>query len=68
MPRLLVTTDGPNRAILLDEHVAPDRLREGHEAEELIERLAWSIEDAACAETAFRIRDAGERLQHALLS
>ncbi len=58
MPRVLVTTNDRNHAILLDEPVIPERLGDGHEAEELIERLAWSIDDAVRAEAAFRLRDA----------
>ena len=58
MPRVLVTTDDRNHAILLDEQIVPDRLGDGDEAEQLIERLAWSIDDAARAEAAFKVREA----------
>jgi hypothetical protein len=58
MPRVLVTTDDHNHAIVLDESVCCDRLGEGREADALIERLAWSIDDAERAESAFRFRDA----------
>ena len=51
MPRVLVTTDDSKREILLDELVNPEHLGNGHSAEQLIERLAWSIEDAAVVET-----------------
>jgi hypothetical protein len=50
MPRVLVMTDDAKREILLDELVKPEHLVSGHSAEQLIERLAWSIEDAADAE------------------
>jgi hypothetical protein len=63
MPRVLVTTDDRNHAILLDERVIPERLGDGHQAEELIERLAWSIDDAARAEAAFKVRDAIKQLR-----
>ena len=58
MPRVLVTTDDHNHAILLDESVCAERLGDGHTAEELIERVAWSIDDAERAEAAFRVRHA----------
>jgi len=51
MPRVLVTTDDSDREILLDELVNPEHLGNEHSAEQLIERLAWSIEDAAVAES-----------------
>jgi hypothetical protein len=47
MPRVLVMTDDEKREVLLDELVNPEHLGNGHSAEQLIERLAWSIEDAA---------------------
>lgn len=50
MPRVLVTTDDAKREVLLDELVTPEHLGSGHSAEQLIERLAWSIEDAADVE------------------
>ena len=51
MPRVLVTTDDSKREILLDELVNPEHLGNGHSADQLIERLAWSIEDAAVVES-----------------
>ena len=50
MPRVLVTTDDAKRDVLLDELVNPEHLGSGCSAEQLIERLAWSIEDAAKGE------------------
>jgi hypothetical protein len=50
MPRVLVMTDDANREVLLDELVNSEHLGNGHSAEQLIERLAWSIEDAVEAE------------------
>jgi hypothetical protein len=47
MPRVLVMTDDAKREVLLDELVNPEHLGSGHSADQLIERLAWSIEDAA---------------------
>ena len=50
MPRVMVMTDDTKREVLLDELVNPEHLGSGHSAEQLIERLAWSIEDAARVE------------------
>jgi hypothetical protein len=50
MPRVLVMTDDSKREVLLDELVNPEHLGNGHSAEQLIQRLAWSIEDASEAE------------------
>ena len=47
MPRVMVMTDDKKREVMLDELVNPEHLGNGHSAEQLIERLAWSIEDAA---------------------
>jgi len=51
MPRVMVMTDDTKREVLLDELVNPEHLGNGHSAEQLIERLAWSIEDAAKVES-----------------
>jgi hypothetical protein len=52
MPRIIVTTD-PSEAvdrrdapILLDERVDSLHLCDDHAAEQLIERLAWAVNDA----------------------
>jgi hypothetical protein len=58
MPRVLVTTNDRNHAILLDEPVSSEHLEEGSAADQLIERLAWSIDDAERAEAARRMREA----------
>jgi hypothetical protein len=50
MPRVLVITNDAEREILLDELVNAEHLGSGHSAEQLVERLAWSIEDATQAE------------------
>jgi hypothetical protein len=50
MPRVLVITDDAKRQVLLDELVIPEHLGSGDSAEQLVERLAWSIEDATRAE------------------
>jgi hypothetical protein len=51
MPRVLVTTDNSARQILMDEQVDAAHLDTEYSAEQLIERLAWSLCDAAQAET-----------------
>jgi len=54
MPRVIVTSD-PTRvtrhaSVLLDEQVSSIHLASGHAASQLIERLAWAINDAEEAE------------------
>jgi hypothetical protein len=56
MPRIIVTTepspqtdDGP---VLLDERVHSVHLSTDHGAAQLVERLAWAINDAESAERA----------------
>jgi hypothetical protein len=50
MPRIIVTTDPTDRSeeppVLLDERVYSVHLSDGHAAEQLIERLAWAVNDA----------------------
>lgn len=54
MPRIIVTTDSPQRpesaSVLLDESVGSVHLSTGHAASQLVERLAWAISDAEDAE------------------
>jgi hypothetical protein len=55
MPRIIVTTDpvaSPVRdaPVLLDEHVHSVHLSDDHAAAQLVERLAWAINDAEDAE------------------
>lgn len=58
MPRIIVTTDpqaagaaGKREApVLLDERVDSLHLSDGHSAEQLIERLAWAVNDAEDAQ------------------
>jgi hypothetical protein len=59
MPRVMVMTDDKKREVMLDELVNPEHLGNGHSAEQLIERLAWSIEDAARVEA----KDERERVR-----
>lgn len=50
MPRIVVTTEPtgerPERAVLLDERIAPSDLASGHFATALIERIGWAVVDA----------------------
>jgi hypothetical protein len=53
MPRILVTTEPPRAGetpVLLDEQVHTVHLSSGHAAAQLIERIAWAINDAEEAE------------------
>jgi hypothetical protein len=53
MPRIIVIADTPKRSqgsVLLDELVHPVHLSTGHAAAQLIERLAWAINDAEALE------------------
>jgi hypothetical protein len=60
MPRVIVTTDAhrpePSASVLLDEQVASIHLGDGHAAAQLIERLAWAIDDAEQIEQRPRAR------------
>ncbi len=52
MPRIIVTTDPAESTdrgkapVLLDERVDSLHLSDDHAAEQLIERLAWAVNDA----------------------
>ena len=49
MPRIQVTSGRDRRGdapVMLDEHVLAMHLRDGHAAEQLIERLGWALSDA----------------------
>jgi hypothetical protein len=52
MPRIIVTTDSNSQSdrretpVLLDERVDSLHLSDDHAAEQLIERLAWAVNDA----------------------
>ena len=58
MPRIIVTTDLSPRVddgpVLLDERVNSVHLSSDHAAAQLVERLAWAINDAETAEHAKR--------------
>ena len=49
VPRILVTTDGPDgrdRAVVLQERVAPSDLESDHFSAQLVERVGWALADA----------------------
>jgi hypothetical protein len=49
MPRILVTTDGPNgggTTVLLQERVVPSDLESDHFSARLIQRVGWALVDA----------------------
>ncbi|HEY1450934.1 MAG TPA: hypothetical protein VGI52_00315 [Solirubrobacteraceae bacterium] len=49
MPRIIVTTDPMDKReppVLFDERVYSLHLSDDHAAEQLIERLAWAVNDA----------------------
>jgi hypothetical protein len=56
MPRIIVTTDSSSQTdsreapVLLDERVDSLHLSDDHAAEQLIERLAWAVNDAEDAQ------------------
>jgi hypothetical protein len=54
MPRIIVTTDSSqapaDASVLLDEQVQSVHLSSGHAALQLVERLAWAINDAESVE------------------
>ena len=62
MARIIVTTDAalgtPRPAgsdatpVLLDERISSIHLCDGHATEQLMERLAWAVDDAEAAERA----------------
>jgi hypothetical protein len=65
MPRLLVTDDGGKR-ILLDEHVQRVHLQDEHSSFQVIERLAWAVDDAERGAAAGRVRSGLRRPRRAV--
>jgi ABC-type enterochelin transport system ATPase subunit len=52
MARIIVTPDDKTDVVLLDERVNPIHLRNEFSSMQVIERLAWAVEDAdATSET-----------------
>jgi hypothetical protein len=66
MPRIIVTTDLSQRVddgpVLLDERVHSVHLSTEHAAAQLVERLAWAINDAETAERAGHPAQAAARI------
>ena len=53
MPHLLVTADTESsQTLVLSEELTPTLLADRHCRDQLVERLAWALEDAADAEAA----------------
>jgi hypothetical protein len=53
MPHLLVTADTESsQTLVLSEELTPMLLADRHSRDQLVERLAWALEDAADAEAA----------------
>ena len=50
MPRILVVADDPDHEVVMSEHVVPEHLRTEHARGQLVERLAWCIDDAVRVE------------------
>jgi hypothetical protein len=50
MPRIIVTTDGQDRRVLLEERVVPEHFDSEHYAHRLVERVGWAVSDAADSE------------------
>jgi hypothetical protein len=55
MSRIIVVPDSAHPqlegvTVLMNEEVRPEHLQDGHSADQLIERVAWAICDAADAE------------------
>ena len=52
MPQILIVTDSPDNVgeVVYREHINPVHLASGHSGGQLVERLAWAVEDAALAE------------------
>jgi hypothetical protein len=53
MPRVLVVADDADNEVIMSEHVVPDHLRSEHGRVQLVERLAWSVDDAVQVERGF---------------
>ena len=54
MARVIVMSDGDSGHVLMDEEVLPAHLDHQPGANQLIERLAWAIEDAHTQHKRFR--------------
>jgi hypothetical protein len=54
MPRILVVTSGRASKVVHDELVTLDHLNDEHSASQVLERLAWGLQDAQEAEERFK--------------
>ena len=46
MPRIIVVDDAVDPDVFMDETVRPEHLDDQHSAGQLLERLAWAVQDA----------------------
>ncbi len=58
MPQILIVTDSPENPgeVVYRESVTAVHLASAHSGDQLVERLAWAIDDAAVAERRARRR------------
>ena len=63
MARIIVTPDERNDVVLLDERVYPVHLENKLSSMQVIERLAWAVEDAEATRADERARQIGVQLQ-----
>ena len=63
MARIIVTPDERNDVVLLDERVYPVHLENKLSSMQVIERLAWAVEDAEATRADNRARQIGVQLQ-----
>ena len=52
MPRVEVTSEGPESRIMLTEHVPSEMFADDHYAEQLVARMGWALIDAEKREQA----------------
>ena len=62
MARVIVTPDDQSDVVLLDERVYPVHLENQLSSQQVIERLAWAVEDAQARDVAAREHRAPVRL------
>jgi hypothetical protein len=63
MARIIVTPDERNDVVLLDERIYPIHLENKLSSMQMIERLAWAVEDAEATRPDDRARHVGVQLQ-----
>jgi hypothetical protein len=63
MARIIVTPDERNDVVLLDERIYPIHLENKLSSMQMIERLAWAVEDAEASRPDDPARHLGVQLQ-----